>query len=108
MQARAAELAGRPTPPLDDDGSAARRLEEQSFAVKAERERNESMTRRVEESVKEFSQSLEDSLRDTDENSTREHERRRWEEGLGVEDQIRDFIYDLQRGSRTAKIRRQE
>jgi hypothetical protein len=108
MQARAAELAGRPTPALDDDGSAAHRLEEESITVKAERERNETMTRSVEASVKEFSQSLEDSLRDGDENPTREHERRRWEEGLGVEDQIRDFIYDLQRSSRTAKIRKEE
>ena len=109
MQARAAELAGRPPPPAaEDDGSAARRLEEESSNVKAEREKNESMTRDVEESVNEFSRSLEDSLKDGDENSTREHERRRWEDALGVEDQIRDFIYDLQRSSRTAKIRKEE
>ncbi|KAK2810333.1 actin organization and endocytosis protein [Emmonsiellopsis sp. PD_5] len=108
MQARAAELAGRPPPSTDDDGSAARRLEEETANVKAERERNDSMTRDVEESVKEFSRSLEDSLKEVDENSTREHERRRWEEALGVEDQIRDFIYDLQRGSRTAKVRKEE
>ncbi|KAK2768763.1 actin organization and endocytosis protein [Arachnomyces sp. PD_36] len=109
MQARAAELAGRPPPAsAEDDGSAARRLEEESSNVKAERERNESMTRDVEESVNEFSRSLEDSLKEGDENSTREHERRRWEDGLGVEEQIRDFIYDLQRSSRTAKVRKED
>ncbi|PGH04746.1 actin cytoskeleton-regulatory complex protein PAN1 [Polytolypa hystricis UAMH7299] len=108
MQARAAELAGRPPPTADDDGSAARRLEEENASIKVERERNEAMTRDVEDSVKEFSRSLEDNLRDGDENSTREHERRRWEEALGVEDQIRDFIYDLQRSSRTAKVRKEE
>ncbi|OJD11317.1 actin cytoskeleton-regulatory complex protein PAN1 [Emergomyces pasteurianus Ep9510] len=108
MQARAAELAGRPPPSTDDDGAAARRLEEETDSVKAERERNDAMTRDVEESVKEFTRSLEDSLKDVDENSTREHERRRWEEALGVEDTIRDFIYDLQRGSRTAKVRKEE
>lgn len=109
MQARAAELAGRPVPASsDDEGAAARRLEEENVKIKAERERNEAMTRDVEESVKDFSQSLEDSLKDGTENSTREHERRRWEEALGVEDTIRDFIYDLQRGSRTAKIRKEE
>lgn len=108
MQARAAELAGRPPPSTDDDGAAARRLEEETAGVKAERERNDAMTRDVEESVKEFTRSLEDSLKDVDENSTREHERRRWEEALGVEDTIRDFIYDLQRGSRTAKVRKEE
>ncbi|OAX79667.1 actin cytoskeleton-regulatory complex protein PAN1 [Emergomyces africanus] len=108
MQARAAELAGRPPPSTDDDGAAARRLEEETASVKAERERNDAMTREVEESVKEFTRSLEDSLKDVDENSTREHERRRWEEALGVEDTIKDFIYDLQRGSRTAKVRKEE
>jgi hypothetical protein len=108
MQARAAELAGRPLPSSADDGSAARRLEAERAAVTAERERNEAMTRGVEESVKEFSRGLEDNLRDQDENSTREHERRRWEEALGVEDQVRDFIYDLQRNRKTAKIRKEE
>ncbi|KAI7973389.1 hypothetical protein EIK77_008298 [Talaromyces pinophilus] len=109
MQARAAELAGRPVPTSsDDEGAATRRLEEENVKIKAERERNEAMTKDVEESVKEFSQSLEDSLKEGTENSTREHERRRWEEALGVEDTIRDFIYDLQRGSRTAKIRKED
>ncbi|OAT02183.1 actin cytoskeleton-regulatory complex protein PAN1 [Blastomyces dermatitidis ER-3] len=108
MQARAAELAGRPPPPTDDDGAAARRLEVEAANIKAERERNDAMTRDVEESVKEFTRSLEDSLKDVDEDSTREHERRRWEEALGVEDTIRDFIYDLQRGSRTAKVRKED
>ncbi|OJK05368.1 hypothetical protein ASPACDRAFT_10300, partial [Aspergillus aculeatus ATCC 16872] len=109
MQARAAELAGRPLPPSqDDDGAAARRVEAEAAKVKAEREKNETMTRDVEVSVKEFAHSLEDSLKDGGESSTREHERRRWEDALGVEDVIRDFIYDLKRGSRTAHIRKDE
>ncbi|CRG89843.1 Actin cytoskeleton-regulatory complex protein pan1 [Talaromyces islandicus] len=108
MQARAAELAGRPVPTSDDEGASARRLEEENVKIKAERERNEAMTKDVEESVKDFSASLEDSLKEGTENSTREHERRRWEDALGVEDIIRDLIYDLQRGGRTAKIRKEE
>lgn len=109
MQARAAELAGRPIPAgADDDGQAARRLEAENNNVKAERERNDTMTRDVEESVRDFAKSLEDSLRDQGENSTREHEKRRWEDALGVEDTIRDFIYDLGRNSRTAHIRKEE
>jgi hypothetical protein len=108
MQARAAELAGRPVPASDDEGASTRRLEEENVKIKAERERNEAMTKDVEESVKEFSASLEDSLKEGTENSTREHERRRWEDALGVEDIIRDLIYDLQRGGRTAKIRKEE
>ncbi|KAL4813195.1 hypothetical protein BDW67DRAFT_109731 [Aspergillus spinulosporus] len=109
MQARAAELAGRPAPASQDDEEAAtRRLEGENARVKAEREKNDSMTRDVEESVKEFARSLEDSLKEGEESSTREHERRRWEDALGVEDVIRDFIYDLNRGSRTAHIRKEE
>ncbi|KAE8349173.1 hypothetical protein BDV28DRAFT_160713 [Aspergillus coremiiformis] len=109
MQARAAELAGRPLPSTqDDDGAAARRVEAQSTNIKADREKNDAMTRDVEDSVKEFARSLEDSLKDDAENSTREHERRRWEDALGVEDVIRDFIYDLKRSSRTAHVRKEE
>ncbi|KAL3463779.1 hypothetical protein BJX64DRAFT_110897 [Aspergillus heterothallicus] len=109
MQARAAELAGRPAPSTQNDEEAAtRRLEGENAKVKAEREKNDSMTRDVEESVKDFARSLEDSLKEGGETSSREHERRRWEDALGVEDVIRDFIYDLNRGSRTAYVRKEE
>ncbi|KIV77630.1 hypothetical protein PV11_09418 [Exophiala sideris] len=108
MQARAAELAGRPVPAGDDEGGAQRRLEQESSQVKSEQERNETMTRDVEDSVKDFVSSLEDGLRDQGENATQEHERRRWEEALGVEDEIKELIYDLQRSSRTAKVRKEE
>lgn len=108
MQARAAELAGRPAPATeDDDGAAARRLEAESTNIKSERERNDGMTRDVEDSVKDFARSLEDSLKDQGEGATREHERRRWEDALGVEDVIRDFIYDLKRNARTAHVRKE-
>ncbi|GAB1204604.1 actin organization and endocytosis protein [Aspergillus pseudonomiae] len=109
MQARAAELAGRPIPSSqNDDGAATRRVEVESAKIKADREKNDAMTRDVEDSVKDFARSLEDTLKDASENSTREHERRRWEDALGVEDVIRDFIYDLKRNSRTAYIRKEE
>lgn len=108
MQARAAELSGKPAPPSSDDGAAASRLESESASVKADRERNDAMTRDVEDSVRDFATSLEDGLKEEGESSAREHERRRWEDALGVEDIIRDFIYDLSRGSRTAHIRKEE
>ncbi|KIW62064.1 hypothetical protein PV05_02115 [Exophiala xenobiotica] len=108
MQARAAELAGRPAPASDDEGAAQRRLEQETSKVKSEQERHEAMTRDVEDSVKDFVSSLEDGLRVEGENATQEHERRRWEEALGVEDEIKELIYDLQRSSRTAKVRKQE
>lgn len=108
MQARAAELAGRPVPKAEDDGDSQRRLEQEHTRVKADQERNETMTREVEDSVKDFVTGLEDGLRDRNENPTSEHERRRWEEALGVEDEIRDLIFDLQRNSRTARVRKEE
>lgn len=108
MQARAAELAGRPAPPTEDDGSAQERLEHENSRIKSEQERNESMTRDVEESVKDFASGLEDGLHEQGESAGQEHERRRWEEALGVEDEIKDLIFDLQRSSRTAKVRKEE
>jgi actin cytoskeleton-regulatory complex protein PAN1 len=108
MQARAAELAGRPAPASEDDGSAQERLEQENSRIKAEQERNESMTRDVEDSVRDFTSGLEDGLRDQGESAGQEHERRRWEEALGVEDEIKDLIFDLQRSSRTAKVRKEE
>lgn len=108
MQARAAELAGRPVPQAEDEGASQRRLEQERTRIRSEEEKNDSMTRDVEESVKDFVSSLEDSLRDDNSSTTQEHERRRWEEALGVEDEVRDLIYDLQRGSRTARVRKEE
>jgi actin cytoskeleton-regulatory complex protein PAN1 len=108
MQARAAELSGRPAPVADDEGAAQRRLEEESTRIKSEQERNERMARDVEESVRDFTSSLEDGLRDPGDNASAEHERRRWEEALGVESEVKDLIFDLQRGSRTARVRKDE
>lgn len=108
MQARAAELAGRPVPAGDDEAGAQRRVEHETSKIKSEQERHEAMTRDVEDSVKDFVTSLEDGLRDQGENATQEHERRRWEEALGVEDEVKELIYDLQRSSRTAKVRKEE
>ena len=108
MQARAAELAGRPAPAADDEGATQRRLQEETSKVRSEQDRNEAMTRDVEDSVKDFVSSLEDGLREVAGSETQEHERRRWEEGLGVEDEVKELIYDLQRQSRTAKVRKDE
>jgi actin cytoskeleton-regulatory complex protein PAN1 len=107
MQARAAELAGRPVP-AQDDGSSEQRIAQESSRVKSDQERNEGMARDVEESVRDFTGSLEEGLRDQGEGATQEHEKRRWEEGLGVEDEVKELIFDLQRGTRTANVRKEE
>lgn len=109
MQQRSAALTGKGAPASEDDsGAAARRLEEENSKAKAEREDNESMIKDVEDSVRDFSRGLEDTLTQDGEDASSEHERRRWEDGLGVEDEVRDFIFDLQRSSRSAQVRSEE
>lgn len=109
MQQRSAALTGKAIPAgTDDSGAASRRLEEENSRIRSEKENNERMIKDVEDSVQEFSRGLADNLMQGSEDSTSEHERRRWEDGLGVEDEVRDFIFDLQRSSRSSKLRHEE
>lgn len=108
MQQRSAALSGRKVETGDDGTAAAKRLEEESKRVGREREDNEGMVKDVEESVTEYTRSLESSLKEGGESASDEHERRRWEDGLGVEDEVKDFIFDLQRSSRSAKVRNED
>lgn len=108
MQQRSAALAGKPMPADSDDSAAAsRRFEEENSKVRTERDNNDRMVRDVEDGVSTYSRSVEDSLKGVS-TEGEDHERRRWEDGLGVEDEVRNFIYDLQRGSRAATARREE
>ncbi|KAM3069189.1 actin organization and endocytosis protein [Clarireedia jacksonii] len=108
MQQRTAALTGKKIDIGNDDLDAPKRLEEENLKIRTEKENNERMVQDVEESVRDFSRGLEDSLKEGAENSSSEHERRRWEDGLGVEDEVKDFIFDLQRSSRSARIRTED
>ncbi|PVI00276.1 hypothetical protein DM02DRAFT_642557 [Periconia macrospinosa] len=108
MQARSAALTGKPAPVADDTGAAAERLEKESSRIRSERENNEHMIRDVEDSVREYTKGLEASLKEGGHDNTSEHERRRWEDALGVEDEVKDFIFDLQRSSRSSRIRTED
>jgi hypothetical protein len=108
MQQRSAALTGRKVEASDDGAGAATRLKDEQSRVSREREDNERMVQDVEESVTEYSKSLESTLKQGAESASDEHERRRWEDGLGVEDEVKDFIFDLQRSSRSARIRNEE
>jgi actin cytoskeleton-regulatory complex protein PAN1 len=108
MQQRTAALTGKKVDASMDDHDAPKRLEEESINVRTEKENNERMVRDVEESVRDFSRGIEDNLKEGGRDTSSEHERRRWEDGLGVEDEIRDFIFDLQRSSRAARLRNQD
>ena len=109
MQQRTAALTGKQSAGGSDDfAGASTRFEEESSKIKAGKENNERMVKDVEESVQAFSRSLEDNLAEEGSTATTEHETRSWEDGLGVEDEVKDFIFDLQRSSRAAKIRKEE
>ncbi|KAI1505549.1 hypothetical protein F5X99DRAFT_368427 [Biscogniauxia marginata] len=108
MQQRTAALTGKKVDVGDDDADAPKRLEEENIKIRTEKENNERMVRDVEDSVKEFARGIEDNLKEGGQSSANEHERRRWEDALGVEDEVRDFIFDLQRSSRAARIRVQD
>ena len=107
MQQRSAALRGEKIPADGDDAEdAAKRLEAANQEAKAEKAKNENMIKDVEDSVREYSQSLEHNLSEGGDDPTGEHQRRRWEDGLGVEDEVKDFIFDLQRSSRSARARK--
>jgi hypothetical protein len=110
MQQRLAALTGKPVESSGDDGEAAsRRLADESQKINSEKDNNDRMTRDVEDSVSQFKRTLEDSLNEVGGSSKEgasEHEKRRWEDGLGVEDEVKDFIFELQRQSRSAASRK--
>ncbi|KAI0597633.1 hypothetical protein F4775DRAFT_593102 [Biscogniauxia sp. FL1348] len=108
MQQRTAALTGKKVDVGNDDSDAPKRLEEENLKIRTEKENNERMVRDVEDSVRDFARGIEDSLKDGGQSSANEHEKRRWEDALGVEDEVRDFIFDLQRSSRAARIRAQD
>ena len=94
LQARMAALTGKPAPATSDDfEGAARRLAEETERVKREREDNERMIQGIEESAEQLKEGLERSLKDDGEGDQGDHERRRWEEALGVEDESSRFYF---------------
>ena len=108
MQHRSAALHGKKVEAGDDGSGAAQRAEEESKRVAREREDNEKTVRDVEESVTEYSRSLEQGLKEGETSKSDDHEKRRWEDGLGVEDEVKDFIFELQRSSRSARVRNED
>ena len=109
MQQRSAALTGKAyNVPADEVSAAAERLEQESAKIQSERDSNERMIREVEDSVASYGKGVEDRLKQNSGSSTVEHERRRWDDGLGVEEEVREFIFDLQRDSQAARASRNE
>ncbi|KAI9718828.1 MAG: actin organization and endocytosis protein [Chrysothrix sp. TS-e1954] len=108
MQQRSAALAGKQVSGDGDESAAAtKRFEEESSRARSDKDNNDRMVRDIEESVRTYSNSIEDTLKD-DKGESSGHERRRWEDGLGVEDEVKDFIHDMQRSSRAARVRKDD
>lgn len=108
MQQRTAALTGKKIDTTGDDTDAPKRLEEENLRIRTEKENNERMVRDVEDSVRDFARGIEDNLKEGGQTPANEHEKRRWDDALGVEDEVRDFIFDLQRSSRAARVRSQD
>jgi len=109
MRQRSAALTGKGlgVDNLGGDDGSVRRREEETSRIKDEMETNERLIKDVEEGVTSFSRKLDDNLVGNGEDRSSDHERRRWEDGLGVEDDVREFISDLQRESRATRTRNQ-
>lgn len=108
MQQRSAALTGKGGVSSDDGASSAKRIEEETRRARRVMEDNERMVKDVEDSVTDFGKTIEGNLREGGEDASKQHERRRWEDGLGVEDEVKNFIFDLQRDSRASRVRREE
>ncbi|RKF61414.1 Actin cytoskeleton-regulatory complex protein pan1 [Erysiphe neolycopersici] len=108
MQQRTAALIGKSFEANNDESAAQKRSEEENQKIRNEKENNERMVKDVEDSVGVFSQSLLDSLDELSHNGQNEHEKRRWEDGLGVEDEVKNFILELQRFKRSSLIKKNE
>lgn len=108
MQQRTAALTGKKIDTSGDDTDAPKRLEEENLRIRTEKENNERMVQDVEDSVRDFARGIEDTLKEGGQTPANEHEKRRWDDALGVEDEVRDFIFDLQRSSRAARVRAQD
>lgn len=97
MAARTAALTGRPAPKSSDDDfeTATRRQAEKNSELSKTREVNEQMIKDIEESAESLRADIESALDASKAVAGSEHERRRWNDAVGVEPEVRDFIREL-------------
>ncbi|BFZ57822.1 actin organization and endocytosis protein [Savitreella phatthalungensis] len=101
MEARMAALTGKPAPKANEDDfeAATRRQQEKLAELNKTRENNEQMIKDIEESAESLRADIETALGAVAASTRGEHERRRWQDAVGVEPEVRDFIRELNRGS---------
>ncbi|CCG80857.1 Actin cytoskeleton-regulatory complex protein pan-1 [Taphrina deformans PYCC 5710] len=105
MAARTAALTGRPAPKSNDDDfeAAAQRQAQKSAELSRLRETNEQMIKDIEESAESLRNDIETALFASEALTSSEHERRRWNDAVGVEPEIREFIHELTRKRTVAR-----
>lgn len=101
MAARTAALTGKQAPKVDDGDveAAARRQADKVAELTKLRENNEQMIRDIEESAESIRTDIESALSATRAVMASEHERRRWNDGVGVEPEVKDLIHELNKSS---------
>lgn len=98
MKARMAALTGKP---VESEGSGFEAFEaalvQERETANAGRVRNDQIFKEIEESVNQLKDGLERSLRESPQEANQDRDRSRWEEAIGVEDEVKDFIFELRR-----------
>ncbi|KAB8285098.1 actin cytoskeleton-regulatory complex protein PAN1 [Yarrowia lipolytica] len=107
LQARMAALTGKGTATgadASEEEDYEHRLLTHTSEVERSKAQNYEMIHDIEDSVKSLQRDLSSKLRETQEEVSEDRQRRRWEEAVGVEDDVRQFIYSLRstRSSRPA------
>ncbi len=107
LQSRMAALTGKPAPnaAVDDSEDTERRLISEKERTRQAKEKQDTSINDIESSIRDMLTTIEDSVREPNDSVYVEDEKRRWEEGIGVEEEVKDFIFDLQRASRAAARR---
>lgn len=96
LKARMAALTGSAAPASDNDFEEFEsKLFQESEAIRKERESHERMFRDIEDSASQIKRDLEMTLRESRDDIHSDREKLRWEEAIGVEDEVKDLIYSL-------------
>ncbi|KAF5096997.1 hypothetical protein D0Z03_001500 [Geotrichum reessii] len=103
LKARMASLTGQSVPDTNTFENFETKFVEESEKVRKDRDRVEQTIKDIEDSSEQISRELESSLRETRDDIHNERNKSRWEEAIGVEDDIKDFIYSLRRLPSTIK-----
>ena len=97
LKARMASLTGQSAPDANTLADFETKFIEESEKVRKDHDRVEQTVRDIEDSAEQISRELESSLRETRDDIHNERNKSRWEEAIGVEDDVKDFIYSLRR-----------